>query len=288
MWEYFIGFALHRVTRKKKKKKWNVVILSVSIEYTIKSSIYLPTKLRSWSVPIYKICIVFWFFTNKQKSEIEKVQRRAARYTTGRFHNTSSVTSILDHLEWNSLETCRNIAKVTMLYKITHNLVAINPDFYISSQTSLTRHRHTCNLQYKPFSTSTDYFKFSFFPHTIVIWNAFIYHLILSLLLLWISLNHRSKQFSILYISKYITFLCLFLFCLLINCKYMVCSRRCIVVTIDGASYDVDVPTFVPLSLSRNLSLRLLLTPAHKIYIYFLKYWAVDVDVEAKVLCHYY
>jgi hypothetical protein len=29
--------------------------------------------------------------------------------------------------------------------------------------------------------------------------------------------------------------------CLLINCKYMVCSRRCIAVTIDGASYDVDV-----------------------------------------------
>jgi hypothetical protein len=62
----------------------------------------------------------------------------------------------------------------TMLYKITHNLVAINPDFYISSQTSLTRHRHTYNLQYKPFSTSTDYIKFSFLPHTIVIWNAFM------------------------------------------------------------------------------------------------------------------
>jgi hypothetical protein len=56
--------------------------------------------------------------------------------------------------------------------------------------------------------------------------------------------NHRSKpttskQFSILYICKYVTFLYIFL--LLINCKYMVCSRRCIVVTIDGASYDVDV-----------------------------------------------
>ena len=53
--------------------------------------------------------------TKKQISEIEKVQRRAAIYTTGRFHNTSSVTSMLDHLEWNSLETRRNIAKVTML-----------------------------------------------------------------------------------------------------------------------------------------------------------------------------
>jgi hypothetical protein len=116
-------------------------------------------------------CWTIWSpHTKKQKSEIEKVQRRAARYTTGKFHNTSSVTSMLDHLEWNSLETRRNIAKVTILYTITNNLVAINSDFYISSQTSLIRHSH--RLRYKPFSTSTDYFKFSFFPHTVVLWNT--------------------------------------------------------------------------------------------------------------------
>ena len=66
-------------------------------------------------------CSTIWSpHTKKQKSEIEKVQRRASRYTTGRFHNTSSVTSMLDHLEWNSLETRRKIAKVTMLCKITN------------------------------------------------------------------------------------------------------------------------------------------------------------------------
>ena len=112
-------------------------------------------------------CSTIWSpHTKKQKSDLEKVQRRAARYTTGRFHNTSSVTSMLDHLDWDSLETRRNIAKVTMLYKITHNLVAINLDFYIFSQTSHTRHSHS--LRYKPFSTSTDYFTFSFcFCHMI-------------------------------------------------------------------------------------------------------------------------
>jgi sensor c-di-GMP phosphodiesterase-like protein len=44
-----------------------------------------------------------------------------------------------------------------------------------------------------------------------------LYRLILSLLLLWISLNHRSKptttkQFSILYICKYVTFFFFFFF----------------------------------------------------------------------------
>jgi hypothetical protein len=33
-------------------------------------------------------CSTIWSpHTNKQKSEIEKVKLRAARYTTGRFHN---------------------------------------------------------------------------------------------------------------------------------------------------------------------------------------------------------
>ena len=105
--------------------------------------------------------------TKKQKTEIDKFQCRASWYTTGRFHSTSSVTSMLDHLQQNFLETHRNIA---MLYKITNNLLAINPDLYISPQTSHTRHSHS--LQYHTFSTSTEYFKYSFFPHTVVLWNA--------------------------------------------------------------------------------------------------------------------
>ena len=106
-------------------------------------------------------------------------------------------------------------------------------------QSRLLRH-HSHSLRYKPFSTSTDYFTFSFFP--IELSFGILYRLLLSLLLLWISLNHRSKPtisklFFILYIiCKYVTFFFFF-----INCKYMACSRRCIVVTIDGASYDVDV-----------------------------------------------
>jgi len=55
------------------------------------------------------------------------------------------------------------IAKVTMLYKTTPNMVAINPDLYISTQTSHTWRSHS--LQYQASSTSTD-FKFSSFPHS--------------------------------------------------------------------------------------------------------------------------
>jgi hypothetical protein len=41
-----------------------------------------------------------------------------------------SVTSMLDPLEWNSLETCRNIAKVSMLYIITPNLDSLFGGFF--------------------------------------------------------------------------------------------------------------------------------------------------------------
>ena len=37
-------------------------------------------------------------------SKVEMVQRRAARHITNMYRNTSSVTSMLDHLEWESLE----------------------------------------------------------------------------------------------------------------------------------------------------------------------------------------
>ena len=82
--------------------------------------------LRAWHInPVrsnLEYCSAIWSpHTKKQKSGIEKVQRRAARYTTGRFHNTSSVTYMLNHLEWNSLETRRNIAKVTAIQNYTQS-----------------------------------------------------------------------------------------------------------------------------------------------------------------------
>ena len=123
---------------------------------------------------------------------------------------TSSVTSMLDHLEWNSLETCRNIAKVTNCYAKFHTI------WLPSIQTSISHLRHhsydtaivfDTNPSAHPLTTSN-----SVSP-LIQLYFGMLYHLILSLILLWISLNHRSKpttskQFSILYtcICKYATF----------------------------------------------------------------------------------
>ena len=97
------------------------------------------------------------------------VQRRAARYATNRYRNTSSVTDMLENLNWETLETRRTKSKFTMMFKILHGLVDIPADDYLTPASTRTRALHTKKLrQYASFS---DAFKYSFFPRTITTWN---------------------------------------------------------------------------------------------------------------------
>ena len=59
----------------------------------------------------------------EEKNRIEMVQRRAARYVVNRYHNTSSVTSMLEELKWPTLEERRQRARLVLMYKIVNGLV---------------------------------------------------------------------------------------------------------------------------------------------------------------------
>ncbi len=49
--------------------------------------------------PKLEYCSTIWDPHQKQQiNQIEKVQRRAARFTCNRYHNTSSVTNMMTHL----------------------------------------------------------------------------------------------------------------------------------------------------------------------------------------------
>jgi hypothetical protein len=129
----------------------------------------------------------YWsLHTKNRKPKSKKFQCRTARYTTGIFHNTSSVTSMLDYLNWNSLNTHRNIAKVTAV----HN----NRQYGCHQSRPLSHHTHVVLLvvfntkpSVHPLTTSNSA------SSLIQLSFGILYHLILSLLL-WISLNHRSKS----------------------------------------------------------------------------------------------
>jgi uncharacterized protein (UPF0305 family) len=96
--------------------------------------------------------------------------KRAARYVTNRYRNTSSVTSMLGDLEWDTLEIRRKKIRLTMMYKIINNLIDIRAEEYLTKPTRQTRSSHS--LKYQQFSASTDYYKHSFFPQTTSIWNT--------------------------------------------------------------------------------------------------------------------
>jgi hypothetical protein len=58
--------------------------------------------------PKLEYCNTIWDpHTQQQKLQIEKIQRRAARYVSNRYHNTSSVTDMMSDLNWAPLEVRR-------------------------------------------------------------------------------------------------------------------------------------------------------------------------------------
>lgn len=101
---------------------------------------------------------------------IEMVQRRAARYVTNSHNNRSSVNQMLEHLEWKSLEQRRKDARLTMMYKITNEKVAIPKEGRLIPPKRLSRNMHDKSFQIP--SAASDYRKYSFFPRTIRDWNA--------------------------------------------------------------------------------------------------------------------
>ena len=119
--------------------------------------------------PLVEYASTVWDpYTKAKIHQLEMVQRRGARFVTGRHSCTSSVSEMLDELGWQSLEARRRTARLTMFYKIRNNLVAAsNPD--LKQPTRFTRNMH-CH-SYIPLSATKNYRKFSFYPRTTLDWN---------------------------------------------------------------------------------------------------------------------
>ena len=101
------------------------------------------------------------------------MQKRAARYVCNRWHNTSSVSAMLNELSWESLARRRERARLCMMYKVVHGLVDI-PWLHLNKvlipNPQCTRGSHSWN--FAPILPHSDTFKFSFIPYTIIAWNA--------------------------------------------------------------------------------------------------------------------
>ena len=93
------------------------------------------------------------------------------------YQHTSSVTQMIKDLHWRTLEQRPVDSRLTLMYKITYDLVAIHvpaADYQIPN-TRQSRHNH--QLAYRQIPTLKDYYKFTFFPRTIVHWNALPFYI---------------------------------------------------------------------------------------------------------------
>jgi hypothetical protein len=81
-----------------------------------------------WSTVEYAIPI--WNSQQKtQIKQVEQIQRNAARFVKNQPYNPEkpdSVTSMVQNLNWNTLEQRRSMADVTRMYKVIHQLVVIS------------------------------------------------------------------------------------------------------------------------------------------------------------------
>ena len=113
--------------------------------------------------------------TETDITKLEAVQRRSARWATRDYQRTSSVTQMLKDLNWCTLEQRRIDSRLTLMYKITYDLVAIPAAGYLIPKTRQSRHNHL--RAYRQIPTLKDYYKYTFFPRTIVHWNALPFYI---------------------------------------------------------------------------------------------------------------
>ena len=106
----------------------------------------------------------------KDKAALERVQRKAARFVTGNYDRTTSVTEMLQDLQWDTLETMRRHARLSTIYKMCHGLLDGDwGDYLITSKERRTRGSH--DFKFIVPKGHKDIFRFSFFPRTITEWN---------------------------------------------------------------------------------------------------------------------
>jgi hypothetical protein len=100
-------------------------------------------------------CSIWDPYTHDNINKLEMVQRRATRYVQNNYHNTSSVTSMIDTLGWSTLAERRLKTRLIMKYKITHTLIVIPNNMHVLIPTD-SRTRKSHNQTFRHIATQKD------------------------------------------------------------------------------------------------------------------------------------
>ena len=125
--------------------------------------------VRKKERPIVQYAATTWTpFTDIKTRKVEMVQRRAARFVSNDYRRTSSVTDIISNLGWDTLQKRRDLARLSMMYRIVHHLVDITVEPNLTPSSSMTRGYDSRFYQIR---TSNTTYQQSFFPRTVILWN---------------------------------------------------------------------------------------------------------------------
>ena len=118
--------------------------------------------------PILDYASIIWDpFTDNNIRKLEMVQRRAARMVFSDYRSTSRITTVLQQLQWPTLQEHRAQTKVFMIYCIVYSLVDI-PLCHLTPTISVRGHNMKFQIPY----ARTSIYQRSFFPDTIRLWNS--------------------------------------------------------------------------------------------------------------------
>ena len=119
--------------------------------------------------PIIEYAAVIWSpHLQNNIYQIEIVQRKAARFVFNDHSRHSSVTDMLNRLNWQSLEKQRDDLTLLMFYKIINQHVDVPYNHILHKPFNFTR---SGNRKFLHLPSRIDSFKYSFFPRAIRLWN---------------------------------------------------------------------------------------------------------------------
>ena len=129
------------------------------------------TGYKTFVRPVLEYASTAWDPVGKStlRHSLEAEQNRAARFVVGDFRRSSSITAILNQLQWQSLAERRARARAVMMYKILNDLVVVPRDFLASSPTpSVTR---GAPLKLLIPQARTDIYRTGFVVSSSMLWN---------------------------------------------------------------------------------------------------------------------
>ena len=98
------------------------------------------TAYKTFVRPTVEYAATTWApSTDTNTNKIEMVQQRAARFVTNDYGGKSSVTEMIADLGWDTLQKRRDLARLSMMYRIVHNLADIPVEPYLTLSTSMTK-----------------------------------------------------------------------------------------------------------------------------------------------------